>query len=101
MTKNELLKDVANLFNQRNRIALFTPVLVEQILDCLIDVMIAALRKDGQITIRDFVSIDVLDRSDSTRRAWDPFRHKHMTYSPKKRIRCSFSKKITDEVTKP
>ena len=55
MTKNEFTQNVANLFNERNRIALFTPTIVEQILGCAADVIVDALKTDGKITIKNLL----------------------------------------------
>ena len=98
MTKNEFTQSVANLFNERNRIALFTPTIVEQILECAVDVIADALNTDGKITIKNLLSVYLIDHGDSKRRAWDPFRKEYMEYTPGKSIHCRFSKSIRDAI---
>ena len=97
MTKKNFMKSVTNLFNERSGLA-FTPVLVEEFLECVADVIADALKTDGKITIKNLLSVYLIDHGDNKRRAWDPFRKEYMEYTPGKSIHCRFSKSIRDAI---
>lgn len=98
MTKKELSRRAAELYNQKHSWSVFTPSMIEGALSAVVDVLTDALIRDGKVTVRGLASLDVVDYGKKKRAAWDPFRQKPMEYIPQKKIRCRFSKRIRDAV---
>ena len=98
MRKKELLKRATERYNSEHKCSVFTPNMTEGILSSVVDVLIEALLSEGRVTVRGLASLDVVDYGDKNRGAWNPHTQEPMEYTPKKKIRCRFSKRIRDAI---